>query len=184
MAIKKSRFDQNTVIGNDAFLDFFINGTNFKISKADFQAQLGATGTIVQAGPVTAVPVLDVQGSINAIRNLTAGPGITIELDAENGIVITNNTAIIGSEVIKEITTNTDQEVNDDYISGSAILNYQLLESSDAIKRVTIKSEIGGGNLTVIPFGGELIDGAAGSVVLTPDTAITIAPIAGGWSKS
>lgn len=184
MAVKKSRFDQNSVIGNDAFLDFFINGTNFKISKADFQAQLGATGTIVQNGPVTAVPVLDIQGSINAIRSLTAGPGITIELDAENGIVITNDTAVVGSEVIREIDSNSVQAINDDYISCSAELTFELIESDDAIKRITIKSELNGGNVTVVPFGGELIEGVAGNKIVSAGTSLIIAPISGGWSES
>ncbi len=91
---KKSNFPAATAIDGSSFLDFFVNGTNFKISKADFIAALGATGTIVQDGAVAGTPVLDVAGSVNNIRNIEDGSGIQSSVSPENGITIEHNFAL------------------------------------------------------------------------------------------
>lgn len=86
MGVKKSNFTAKTAISDVSTLDFVESGQNFKILKPDFVNELGATGTIVQAGPVTAVPVLDVQGTVNNIRNMRGVSGIEVSINAENGI--------------------------------------------------------------------------------------------------
>lgn len=88
---KKSNFPANTVINDGAELDFFINGTNYKISKDDFIAALGATGTIVQEGDAGGTPILDAVGTENKIRNLEDGPGVKASVSPQNGATIEHN---------------------------------------------------------------------------------------------
>ena len=88
---KKSQFvQQNTVLAN-SYLDYVVNGSNYKISYDNFVANLGVTGSIVQSGAVTGAPVLDVDGSVNKIRNIENGSGILANVSAQNGIVLSHN---------------------------------------------------------------------------------------------
>lgn len=86
MGTKKSNFPASQTIDDAATLDFVINGQNFKIAKSDFLAALGVTGTIVQEGDIAGVPILDPQGSVNAIRNVEASVGVSAAVSAENGL--------------------------------------------------------------------------------------------------
>ena len=88
---KISNFLALTSIPSDSVLTFVSSGTNYKISVADFLAALGVTGTIVQDGAVTGTPVLDKAGSVNNIRNLESGIGITALVSPENGITLNQN---------------------------------------------------------------------------------------------
>lgn len=90
---KKSNFPGNTSVLSGANFDYFVNGVNYKITFDNLLGELGATGTLVQSGPATAVPVLDIQGGVNNIRNLSVGDGMTINVDPENGILIGIETA-------------------------------------------------------------------------------------------
>jgi len=85
---RKSNFPADTGIPSGATFDFVSNGANYKISIEQLQLALNVTGSIVQVGEVTSVPVLDTQGSVHGIRNLVAGDGIAIEITPENGIKI------------------------------------------------------------------------------------------------
>lgn len=89
--VKQSDFTAQASIPSGSFLGFFANGYNYKISYTNFISGLGVTGTIVQDGAVTGTPVLDVQGTVNNIRNLEDGPGIVTNVSAENGIEISHN---------------------------------------------------------------------------------------------
>jgi hypothetical protein len=88
---KKSQFIQQTSVLPGSYLDYVVNGTNYKISYTDFVSELGVTGSIVQEGSVTGTPVLDVDGSVNNIRNLENGPGIVTSVSSENGAKISHN---------------------------------------------------------------------------------------------
>lgn len=85
---------------------------------------------------------------------------------------------------LREVSDDTSQIRSDSYISGLGALDYQLLPATSGIKLTTIKCELGGGNITVIPDGTDTIEGVAASRIVTPGTSITIAPITGGWSES
>ena len=89
--VKQSDFTAQTSIPSGSFLGFFANGYNYKISYTNFLSGLGVTGTIVQDGAVTGTPVLDVQGTVNNIRNIEDGAGIVTNVSAENGIEIAHN---------------------------------------------------------------------------------------------
>lgn len=88
---KKSNFPGLSSIPDGATLDFVSGSTNYKITKANFLAALGVTGTLVPAGSVTAVPVLQTAGSVFTIRGLEDGAGITVSVSPSDGIKIDNN---------------------------------------------------------------------------------------------
>ena len=90
---KKSNFPAQTSVLSGASFDYFVSGVNYKITFENFLTALNVTGTIVQVGPVTGVPVLDTQGTVHGIRNLTAGPGVNVAIDPENGITLSAGSA-------------------------------------------------------------------------------------------
>ena len=88
---RKSQFIQKSAVDAGGYLDYVVNGSNFKISYDDFVSGLGVTGSIVQTGAITGAPVLDVDGSVNKIRNIENGPGILANVSAENGLILSHN---------------------------------------------------------------------------------------------
>jgi len=88
---KKSQFTQQSTVLANSYMDYFVNGTNYKISYDNFVSGLGVTGTIVQDGAVTGTPILDTDGTINNIRNIEDGSGIVTNVSAENGVTIAHN---------------------------------------------------------------------------------------------
>ena len=85
--VKKSALTASASIPSGAYFDYTYNSVNYKVLDSDLIAALGATGTLVQAGPASgASPVLDVSGTVNRIRNITNGFGISATINAENGI--------------------------------------------------------------------------------------------------
>ena len=119
--VKQSNFTAQTSIVSGSYIGFFANGYNYKITYDNFLSGLGVTGTIVQDGAVTGVPVLDVDGSINNIRNLEAGTGIAIEVSAENGITIEQSYTIdtTGEPLMQNITAATPTFVS--LVAGAGI---------------------------------------------------------------
>lgn len=88
---KKSEFVAKTSVESGGYLDYVVNGTNYKISYDDFVSNLGVTGSIVQTGSVTGTAVLNVDGSVHKIRNIENGAGIVANVSPENGVVISHN---------------------------------------------------------------------------------------------
>ena len=107
--------------------------------------------------------------------------------DVAKGITWLNLRSLIevgDIETIIEISTSTTQLITHDYVSCTGPLTYTLISASTAVKGLTIKSELGGGDVTITPNGTETIEGATGDRVITAGTGITITPITGGWSES
>ena len=88
---KKSDFVAKATVEAGGYLDYVVNGTNYKISYDNFVSGLGVTGSIVQTGAVTGTAVLDIDGSINKIRNIENGSGILANVSAENGLILSHN---------------------------------------------------------------------------------------------
>ena len=88
---KKSGFIGSTTIPSGSYLDFVVNGQNLRIKDTDFYAALAVTGSIVQEGDPSGTPILDKQGSVNAIRNITAEGGISAAINAYNGITLSSS---------------------------------------------------------------------------------------------
>jgi hypothetical protein len=104
--VKQSDFTAQTTILAGSYLGFFANGYNYKITYANFLSGLGVTGSIAQDGAVTGTPVLDIQGTVNYIRNLEDGSGIVINVSAENGITIAHNFTVntTGEPLMQDIS--------------------------------------------------------------------------------
>jgi len=88
---KTSGFPSSTTIPSDAKLSYISAGVNYQIPISNFESELGVTGTIVQDGDVTGIPVLDTQGSVNNIRNIEPGAGIAASVSVDNGITLEHN---------------------------------------------------------------------------------------------
>ena len=101
--VRQSEFVQQTSILAGSSLGFFNAGYNYQITYANFLNGLGVTGTISQVGDVTGVPVLDISGVNNYIRNLEEGSGISLNLSAEDGIEIAHNFTIdsVGEPIVQ-----------------------------------------------------------------------------------
>lgn len=88
---KKSDFvAQDTVLAN-SFMDYFVNNTNYRISYQNLVAGLGVTGSIVTTGDVTGSPVLEIDGTVNKIRNIENGSGIVTLITPTNGVKVSHN---------------------------------------------------------------------------------------------
>lgn len=88
---KKSDFvAQDTVLAN-SFMDYFVNNTNYRISYQNLVAGLGVTGSIVTTGSVTGSPVLEIDGTVNKIRNIENGSGVITEISPSNGVKVSHN---------------------------------------------------------------------------------------------
>jgi len=85
---KKSEFVAKSSVDAGSYLDYFVNGTNYKISYDNFVSNLGVTGSIAAKGPGTAAPVLTTSGSVNYIRGIEDGPGVVANISANDGIKI------------------------------------------------------------------------------------------------
>lgn len=118
---KKSEFvQQNTVLAN-SYLDYVVNGTNYKISYDNFVANLGVTGSIVQDGAVTGAPVLDVDGTVNRIRNIENGSGVLANVSAENGVKLSHNFVNDATGTPIFLSTTADQPVFASLVAGNGI---------------------------------------------------------------
>ena len=118
---KKSEFvQQNTVLAN-SYLDYVVNGSNYKISYDNFVANLGVTGSIIQTGAVTGSPVLDVDGSVNKIRTIENGSGVLANVSAENGIKLSHNFVNDATGTPIFLSTTADQPVFASLVAGNGI---------------------------------------------------------------
>ena len=82
---------------------------------------MGVTGTIVQAGAVTAAPILDTQGDINNIRGIENGSGIAANVSATDGVEIKHNFTVdaTGSPLMLNTTATSPTFVS--LLAGSGI---------------------------------------------------------------
>jgi hypothetical protein len=103
---KKSNFVAKTSVTAGAYMDFFVNSTNYKISYADFLSGLGVTGSLETLGAVSGIAILDVSGTVNRIRNIENGSGIIASVSASQGCEVAHNFLSDGTghAVFKDIT--------------------------------------------------------------------------------
>ena len=118
---KKSEFIQQSTVLANSYLDYVVNGTNYKISYDNFVANLGVTGSIIQTGAVTGAPVLDVDGSVNKIRTIENGSGILANVSAENGIKLSHNFVNDATGTPLFLSTTADQPVFASLVAGNGI---------------------------------------------------------------
>ncbi len=116
---KKSNFAAQTSLPSDAYLDYVSGGVNYRIDLTSFQTSLGVTGTIVQAGDSTGLPILQTTGSVNNIRNLENGAGIISSVSPLNGAKIAQNVANGSGGQNTIVDTTTSQIVHRNIKAGS-----------------------------------------------------------------
>lgn len=151
MSVKKSEFTAQTSIADGSTFDFVYNGQNFKVLKKDLLAALGTTGTLAQEGPITGVPVLDVQGTVNNIRNISQGPGILVQLDGDNGITISTSTE--GVVIVDSPTSPYNMTGDEDYILCTGATTINAIAVADGTQGVNIGAD--GGIVTFVPAGAD-----------------------------
>lgn len=164
---KKSQFTQQTTVLANSYLDYFVNGTNYKISYDNFVGGLGVTGTIVQEGAVTGAPILDVDGTINNIRNLEDGSGISANISAENGVVLAHNFTQDATGTPIFLNTTADSPTFASLVAGSGI---SIVSTDDYVTITSIADEI---------YGQVTMQG--NSTVTTIATQGTAVKVAGTW---
>ena len=134
--IKKSQFLGSVSIPSGSYFDFVVNGQNLRIKDADFYAALNVTGSIVQDGDPLGVPVLDKQGTVNAIRNITGAGGIDVSVGNDNGIVLSNKFSFDEAGIPIVDDPLSPSPIFRSFSSGSGVTiqenNNNLIISSDA----------------------------------------------------
>lgn len=163
---KKSLFPGITSIPSDATLDFVSGGVNYKITLADFLAALSVTGTIVPLGDGTSTPVLDVQGTVNRIRNLANGAGVKSQVNVNGGITLLHNFEQdnAGLPILKNITNESP-----DFIS--LIAGNGIGLSADANKiTVSVSGSAAATKVVSINVLGDFPDPVSGAITLESNT--------------
>jgi hypothetical protein len=204
--VRQSQFIEETSVPAGSSLGFFNNGYNYQITYDNFLSGLGVTGTIVQDGAVTGVPVLDVQGTVNNIRNLEAGAGISISVSAENGIGITHNFTVstTGEPLMQSVlsasptfvslvagvginvnTVGTTIVISNDLASIYGVVYMQGNATATVIASTSTPVKVGGTWTTDIASsftattGGRLTYTGTETQVVRIDCALTLSPVSG-----
>lgn len=136
---KKSQFVTDTTIPNGATFDFVTGATNRKISFANMLTAFGTTGTLVQQGNVLGTPVLNKSGTINNIRNLEDGFGISASVSAENGITLSHNFRQNTDGAKPVVNLSVSQPIMRSFIAGSGI---SIAEDGERIQIAAVAAPV------------------------------------------
>jgi len=117
---RTSKFPMLTEVPAGSLVPFVSGNTNYTITYSNFLDGLGVTGSIEQNGALDGIPVLDIQGSINAIRNLELGVGLGGQISPDNGIALEFNYAQAGGAT-PIVRLNGDQLIFQALAAGSGI---------------------------------------------------------------
>ena len=165
---KKSNFVAKTSVDAGAFMDYFVNGTNYKISYTNFVGGLGVTGSITQTGAATGIAVLDIDGSVNKIRNIESGSGILASVSAENGLELKHNFSADSTGVplllnVTDATPDIASLVGGSGINVTSASNYVTIDAeAQPYAQVTVQGNTGA---TTISTAGTPVKAAATFVV-------------------
>ena len=118
---KKSDFVAKTTVEAGGYLDYVVNGTNYKISYDNFVSNLGVSGSIEQDGAVTGAAILDIDGSVNKIRNLENGSGFVANVSPENGIIVSHNFTADATGAPIFLNTTADSPTFASLVAGNGI---------------------------------------------------------------
>lgn len=106
---KISQFTTENIVSNSDLFTFVRNGTNLNVPFSQFKSSLGVTGTLQNVGGALDVPVLDQLNSVNSFRKLKSSKGVLAQINANNGITLSNNfvQSTVGASIIADL--NADQ---------------------------------------------------------------------------
>lgn len=118
---KKSDFvAQDTVLAGSS-MDYFVNNTNYRISYTNLVAGLGVTGSIVTTGSGTGTSILDVDGTVNKIRNLENGSGVITSVSPSGGAKISHNFTANAEGLPILLNTTADSPTIASIVAGNGI---------------------------------------------------------------
>ena len=145
---KKSDFVAKTTVESGAFMDYFVNGTNYRITYTNFLNGL--------------------DGSVNKIRNIESGAGVLASVSAQNGVEIKHNFSAdaTGAPLLLNVTDATPDIAS--LVGGSGInltstSNYVTIDAeAQPYAQVTVQGNTGA---TTISTAGTPVKGAATYVV-------------------
>lgn len=164
---KTSGFPSSTTIPSDAKLSYISAGVNYQIPIANFESELGVTGTIVQDGDVTGVPVLDTQGTVNNIRNIEPGAGISASVSVGNGITLEHNFQV-GSGGVPVLTgIANDSPMIGDIVAGD---NITLTAVAGGVKVACTQTPVLPTNYVIVNSMSDFPAASAGVRTLAADT--------------
>jgi hypothetical protein len=149
-------------------MDYFVNGTNYKISYTNFVGGLGVTGSITQTGAATGIAVLDIDGSVNKIRNIESGSGILASVSAENGLELKHNFSADSTGVplllnVTDATPDIASLVGGSGINVTSTSNYVTIDAeAQPYAQVSVQGNTGA---TTISTAGTPVKAAATFVV-------------------
>jgi hypothetical protein len=164
---KKSDFVAKSTVDAGAYMDYFVNGTNYKITYANFLGGLGVTGSIEQDGDPTGTAVLDIDGTVNKIRNIENGAGILASVSAQNGVEIKHNFSAdsTGSPLLLNVTDATPDIaslVGGNGINVTSTSNYTIDAEAQPYAQVSVQGNTGA---TTISTAGTPVKASATFVV-------------------
>jgi hypothetical protein len=204
--VRQSQFIEETSVPAGSSLGFFNNGYNYQITYANFLSGLGVTGSIDQDGDPAGVPVLDIQGTVNYIRNLEAGAGVSINVSAQNGIEIEHNftidstgeplmqdigdpsptfVSLVAGTGIDIVTSGTTIEISNDLASIYGVVYMQGNATATVIASTSTPVKVAGTWTTDIlssftaTTGGRLTYTGTETQVVRIDCALTLSPVSG-----
>lgn len=164
---KISGFPSSTTLPTDAVFDFVSAGSNYQIPLASFQTALNVTGSIVQDGDITGIPVLDTQGSVNNIRNIEPGAGIAASVSAQNGITLEHNFQV-GSGGVPVLTNPTaSSPMIGDIVAGT---NIAVTAVSGGVSVACVKTPALPTNTVIVASMSDFPAAVAGVRTLVADT--------------
>ena len=164
---KKSDFVTKSTVDAGSYLDYFVNGTNYKISYDNFVNTLGVTGSIAAMGPGTAAPVLTTSGTVNYIRGIEDGPGVVANVSANNGIKIEHSFTADTTGTPLFLSTTSQNPVIASLVAGDGI---SLTATSNYVTVASISTQT---------YGQVTIHGnATNTVIAATNTPVLVA---GTW---
>lgn len=174
VGVRKSQFNAATSISGSATFDFVENRTNKKITYTALLPLLGATGSMAQVGDPTGTPVLDIQGSVNGIRNLVEGDGISLGITGLNGLEI--STSFTFDQSGEALVSDPASQAPDfkSLIGGSGV---DLASDDDAITISVDGSDLYPNNQVIVNNAADLPDAVSGVRTLAANTQYLIGDV-------
>jgi hypothetical protein len=203
---KKSNFIAKSTVTAGSYCDFWVNNSNYKIAYTDFVGGLGVTGSMAQAGAVTAAPILNIDGTVNNIRGIENGSGVQANVSATDGVELSHSFAAdaTGSPLFLNTTgtspviaslvagtgitlTSTDNYVTVDSIGASTYGQLSLQDNATATTIAVIDTPVLVAGTWVVGIASQFTGTTAGRLTYTgtPTTtvmahvSITLAPSTG-----
>jgi len=167
---KISNFLAKTSLPSGSYLSFVSGGTNYKISLSDFLAALGVTGSIEQDGDPLGVPVLNISGSVNNIRNLEPGSGIKASVSPQNGVTLEHNFTedTTGIELIDDLSADSPQFRSLQAGSGISI------SAAGGIIQITATGAVASSSTIIVNSISDFPSASSGVITLADDTEYLI----------